>query len=174
MAPHDTVTVIPDPTHTQAVDLIWEVNPKAGSMREKPGVSSLRSNGPDGDAKDMGTTYALLTDIESVFRALQSERGLRPTTHQERRADGHLLISVIASQAIQVLRRRMRQRDRTASWTPIRHVLRGRSRVTTPFARPDGRSLHLRKTVMPDADPMAVDHAMPITPPRRTQRKTVV
>ncbi len=53
-----------------------------------------------------------------------------------RRADGHLFISVIAYQAIQVLRTRMAQTGLTASWMTIRNVLRTLPRITTAFARP--------------------------------------
>jgi len=110
-------------------------------MLQKPGVYSLRSNCLDWDTEAMGKTYAMLTDTEdpgeSVFRSLTSELGLRPIYHhKERRADGHLFISVIAYQAIQVLRTRMAQTGMTASWTTIRNVLRTLPRITTAFARP--------------------------------------
>ncbi len=87
VAPHDTRTVTPDPTHTRAVAMAWELNPKEGSLLHKPGVYSLRSNCRDGDADAMGKTYAMLTDTddpgESVFRSRTSERGLRPIDHPE-------------------------------------------------------------------------------------------
>jgi transposase len=39
----------------------------------------------------------MLTDIESVFRSLKGELGLRPVFHQTlNRADGHLFITVLA------------------------------------------------------------------------------
>lgn len=83
----------------------------------------------------------LLTEIEAVFRSLRSELGLRPIDlHQERCTDGHLLISVIAYQTIQVRRTRMAQLGVTASWATIRNSLQTVSRITTTFDRPDGRS----------------------------------
>ncbi len=93
---------------------------------------------------------------------------------KERRADGHLFISVIAYQAIQVLRTRMAQTGLTASWTTIRNVLRTLPRITTAFARPDGRRLHVRNTALPNADQAAIYQAMPIAPPARNRRKTIV
>ncbi|MCY4301518.1 MAG: hypothetical protein OXC68_15655, partial [Aestuariivita sp.] len=112
---------------------------------------------------------------ESVFRSLKSELGLRPIYHhKERRADGHLFISVIAYQAIQVLRTRMAQTGLTASWTTIRNVLRTLPRITTAFARPDGHRLHVRNTALPNADQAAIYNAMQIGPPARNLRKTIV
>ncbi len=84
-----------------------------------------------------------------------------------RRADGHLFISVIAYQAIQVLRTRRTQTGLTASWTTIRNALRTLPRITTAFARPDGRRLHVRNTALPNADQAAIYQAMPIAPPAR-------
>ena len=43
------------------------------------------------------TRYVQLTQIESVFRSLKSELGLRPIYHQlEHRADAHILIAFLA------------------------------------------------------------------------------
>jgi len=62
----------------------------------------------------------------------------------------------------------MAQTGMTASGTTIRNALRTLPRITTAFARPDGRRLHVRNTALPNADPAAIDPAMPIAPPART------
>ena len=44
-----------------------------------------------------------LTELEAVFRSLKSELGLRPIDrHKPILADGHLLVTVIAYQLVQV------------------------------------------------------------------------
>lgn len=46
----------------------------------------------------------MLTDMESVFRSLKSELGMRPVYHhKEDRSDGHPFITVLAYQAVQEL-----------------------------------------------------------------------
>jgi hypothetical protein len=46
----------------------------------------------------------MLTDLESVFWSLKSELGLRPVyQHKEDRCDGHLFITVLGYQAVQVI-----------------------------------------------------------------------
>jgi len=43
-----------------------------------------------------------------VFRSLKSELGLRPVFHhQENRVDGHLFITVLAYQFVQIIRRQI-------------------------------------------------------------------
>ena len=46
-----------------------------------------------------------MLDLEAVFRSLKSELGLRPIFHQkEHRSKGHLFITVLAYQLVQVIR----------------------------------------------------------------------
>ena len=116
-------------------------------MLTHPGVYCLRSSETDWDEDTLWRTYTTLTDVEAVFRSLKSELGLRPIYHQTpRRADGHLFITVIAYQLVQVIRTRLRARGEHASWTTLRGILAGQQRVTATFRRPDGRTLHVRTT----------------------------
>jgi transposase len=57
----------------------------------------LRSNLTVGDPSVLWTRYVQLTQIESVFRSLKSELGIRPIYHQlEHRADAHILLAFLA------------------------------------------------------------------------------
>ena len=106
-----------------------------------PGVYCLRSNQTDWDEETLWRTYVTLTDIEAVFRSLKSELGLRPIFHHKPiRAEGHLFITVIAYQLVQVIRRRLRQTGETASWDTLRQSLEGHQRLTRhlPPRRWDG------------------------------------
>ena len=99
-------------------------HPLAGSMMTHPGVYCLRSNQTDWDEATLWRTYFTLTDLEAVFRSLKSELGLRPIYHHKPvRADGHLFITVIAYQLVQVIRHRLRESGETANWTTLRRVL---------------------------------------------------
>ena len=50
----------------------------------------------------------MLTDLEAVFRSLKSELGLRPVFHHtEARTEGHLFITVLAYQMVQIVRRKL-------------------------------------------------------------------
>ncbi|MCY4356000.1 MAG: hypothetical protein OXD01_00575 [Gammaproteobacteria bacterium] len=67
--------------------------------------------------------------------------------HQKQhQTDVHLFISVIACQAIQLLRQRKEPADIHNSWTTVREVL-GPLQRTTYLRRDDddGKTLHLRK-----------------------------
>ena len=175
VARHYEITVTPDDDGARAVAVSWTLRTVEGSMMSHPGVYCLRSNILDLDAETLWRTYVTLTDVEAVFRSLKSELGLRPIFHhKQHRADGHLFISVLAYQAAQVLRTRMKRAGASDSWSSIRHSLNPLQRTTTTFTRRDGRTLHVRKTALCDDQQAAIYHAMGITPPPPNVRKTVV
>jgi len=68
---------------------------KAAAQRD--GHYLLRSNLTAEDPAVLWTRYVQLTQIESVFRCLKSELGIRPIRHQlEHRADAHVLVAFLA------------------------------------------------------------------------------
>ena len=175
VARHYQVCVHKDESGHRATHLSWRFEPVDGSMATHPGVYCLRSNILDWDAEMMWRTYMTLTEVEAVFRTLKSELGLRPVYHQiQRRANGHLFISVLAYQAVCVLRTRMKSAGAHDSWTTIRNSLATITRTTTSFERRDGRTLHVRKTATADADEAAIYAAMGIGAPLRNLQKTLI
>ena len=114
-----------------------------------------------------------------MFRSLKSELGLRPIHHRKpRRAEGHLFITVIAYQLVQVIRTRLAERGdgptRTASWTTLKRTLGGRQRVTATFKRADGRTLHVRKATRPEPQQKAILDALGIASSAEGTHQAVV
>ena len=64
---------------------------------QRDGYYLLRSNLTGEDPAVLWKLYVQLTQIESVFRSLKSELGIRPIYHQlEHRVDAHVLIAFLA------------------------------------------------------------------------------
>ena len=159
----------------QAGAVTWTRRPQDGSMVTHPGVYCLRSSETDWDEDALWRTYTTLTDVEAVFRSLKSELGLRPIYHRKpARADGHLFITVIAYQLVQILRTRLRAHGEHASWTTLRRILEGQQRVTATFRRPDGRTLHVRTATQAEPDQRAIYDALGVDPHPGGVRKTLV
>ena len=157
VAPHYQITVTADETGERAAAVTWTRRPQDGSMATHPGVYCLRSSQTDWDEDTLWRTYTTLTDVEAVFRALKSELGLRPIYHRKpARADGHLFITVIAYQLVQVIRTRRRAHGEHASWTTLRRTLEGQQRVTATFRRPDRHTLHVRTATQAEPDQRAL------------------
>jgi transposase len=75
----------------------FRVDKKKLQAAEWRGHYLLRSNLTVGDPSLLWTRYVQLTQIESVFRSLKSEPGIRPIYHQlEHRTDAHILIVFLA------------------------------------------------------------------------------
>ena len=175
VASHYRIEVAPDETGEKAAAVTWTRRPLDGSMLTHPGVYCLRSSETDWDEDTLWRTYTTLTDVEAVFRALKSELGLRPIYHHKpRRADGHLFITVIAYQLVQVIRTRLRAAGENAAWTSLRRVLEGQQRVTATFRRPDGRTLHVRTATQAEPEQRAVYDALGVDPQPGGVRKTII
>ncbi len=175
VAPHYQIAVTADQTGNKAVAVTWTRRPQDGSMATHPGVYCLRSSETDWDEDALWRTYTTLTDVEAVFRALKSELGLRPIYHHKpQRADGHLFITVIAYQLVQVIRTRLRAHGEHASWTTLRRILEGQQRVTATFRRPDRRTLHVRTATQAEPEQRAIYDALGIDPQPGGVRKTTV
>src|SRR5437879_1720922 len=76
----------------------FHVNKKKLQAAEwRDGHYLLRSNLTAGDPSVLWARYVQLTQIESGFRSLKSELGIRPIYHQlEHRADAHILMAFLA------------------------------------------------------------------------------
>jgi transposase len=75
----------------------WVDKKKLQAAEWRDGHYLLRSNLTAGDPSVLWARYVQLTQIESVFRSLKSELGIRPIYHQlEHRADAHILIAFLA------------------------------------------------------------------------------
>ena len=144
---HYTIEVATDESGERATAVTWQRTPVADTLATNPGVYALRSNVSDWDDETLWRTYTTLTDLEAVFRSLKSELGLRPIYHHKaERAEGHLFITVIAYQLVQVIRMKLRQSGDRRSWSSLRRVLETHCRITTVLELADGRTVHIRQS----------------------------
>jgi hypothetical protein len=172
---HYRIEIDADATGKTAQAIRWERQPVAGTMLTHPGVYCLRTNELTWDAEQLWRTYTMLTDLEAVFRSLKSELGLRPVYHRtEARVDGHLFISVLAYQFVQLIRRRLRAQGISERWSTLRDILAGQCRVTATFRRADGRTLHVRKATRAEPAQLAIIQALGSDPSPGGIQKMIV
>lgn len=162
---HYTLTFTTDESGKTVTALTWVKTEKAGTMATHPGVYCLRSNELNWDEEKLWRTYTMLTDLESVFRSLKSELGLRPVFHsKEGRSDGHLFITVLAYQCVQVIRVNLKKAGINDSWAQLRDTLAVQCRVTTSLRRKDGRTIHVRKSTLAEPKLIEIYRALAIHP----------
>jgi hypothetical protein len=169
---HYTFQLTTDATGQIVTALTWAKSPQAGTMATQAGVYCLRSSETTWDAERLWRTYTMLTDLESVFRSLKTELGLRPVYHsKEDRTDGHLFITVLAYQCVQVLRRQLQAAGIHDSWTSLRRTLAVQRRVTASLRRKDGRTVHVRKSTVAEPELMKIYRALALNPAPGGTRK---
>jgi transposase len=134
-------------------ELTWDFQPQPESKQTHPGVYKLRTTLTDWEDEVIWRTYTMLTDLESVFRSLKSELGMRPVYHQvEERCDGHLFITVLAYQAVQLIRKKLKAHGINESWANLREKFSQQRRITATFKQRNGKTLHIRQATHPDEE----------------------
>ena len=118
---------------------------------ENPGVYCLRTTLTDLDNEQLWKIYVMLTNLESVFRSLKTDLGLRPVYHQiDKRVESHLFISVLAYYVVHTIRLRLKAKGINHSWETIRNILAGQIRLTVTVKRRDDHTVHVRKASRPE------------------------
>ena len=150
-AQHYQIEVVSDDAGKNVTAMTWEKRPKEGSAATQPGVYCLRTTLIDLDDATLWHTYIMLTNLESVFRSLKTDLGLRPVYHHvERRVEGHLFISVLAYYFVHTIRLQLKAKGVSDAWDTVRETLAGQQRITTTLQRRDGRTVHVRKATRPE------------------------
>ena len=178
-AQHYNVKVTKDDAGLLVQAITWTKKIKSGSAAMHPGVYCLRTTLVDLDNATLWRTYTMLTNLESVFRSLKTDLGLRPVFHQverrvERRVEGHLFISVLAYHFVHMLRLRLKAKGVDDSWEALREAMSTQQRVTATMQRRDGRAVHLRKATRPEAHHHKINTILVLSPnPGGTHRVVV-
>jgi transposase len=137
----------------------------------------LRSNLTAGDPSVLWARYVLLTQIESVFRSLKSELGIRPIYHQlEHRADAHILIAFLAYCLQITLKQRLLLHAPGLTPTAVLEKLAEIQMIDVWIPTVDQRWLILPRYTQPSADTKLLIEKLRLElpsqpPPRLTAQK---
>jgi transposase len=113
----------------------------------------LRSNLAGGDPTVLWSRYVQLTQIESVFRSLKSELGIRPIRHQlEHRADAHILIAFLAYCLQVTLKNRLMIHAPGLTPSAVMDTLATIQMIDVHIPTVDGRWLILPRYTQPEAE----------------------
>jgi transposase len=163
-AQHYKIDVTKDESGHAVTAINWTKTPKSNSALTHPGVYCLRTTLVEPDSEALWRVYCMLTNLESVFRSLKTDLGLRPVYHQiERRVEGHLFISVLAYYIVHTMRMRLKADGIPDSWETIRNTLATQIRITSTLKLRDGRTAHVRKASRPEPRQQKIHAALRLT-----------
>jgi transposase len=145
---------------------------KLKAAQQRDGHYLLRSNLPGEDPAVLWARYIQLTQIESVFRSLKSELGIRPIYHQlEHRADAHVLIAFLAYCLQVTLKNRLLIHAPGLTPGAVLEKLATIQMVEVWVPMVDGRWLMLPRHTQPEKDVQALleqlQLKLPAQPPPR-------
>ncbi len=113
----------------------------------------LRSNLTGADPAVLWTRYVQLTQIESAFRSLKSELGIRPIYHHlEHRVDAHILIAFLAYCLQVTLKNRLALHAPGLTPTAVMEKLATIQMIDVWIPTLDGRWLILPRYTQPEKD----------------------
>lgn len=174
-AQHYQVHVQPDASGANVGAITWERHTKEGSAAMFPGVYCLRTTLIDLDDATLWRTYSMLTQLESVFRSLKTDLGLRPVYHRiERRIEGHLFISVLAYHFVHSMRLQLKAQGVDESWQTLRQTLSSQQRITTTLIRRDRRVVHVRKATRPEPHQQRINEILGLSANPGGTHRTVI
>jgi len=102
----------------------------------------LRTSHTGWSVETIARTYWRLTEIESTFRVMKSDLGLRPIYHsKDERIEGHLFITVLAYHAAHLVRTKLKRHNIRNSWHTLRTHLNQVKRITTRIPKNKHRYL---------------------------------
>jgi transposase len=147
---------------------------KLKRSQQRDGHYLLRSNLTGEDPAVLWTRYVQLTQIESVFRSLKSELGIRPVYHQlEHRADAHVLIAFLAYCLHVTLKNRLMIHAPGLTPSAVLEKLATIQMVEVWIPMVDGRWLVLPRHTQPEKDVQAaldqLQISLPGQPPPRVK-----
>jgi transposase len=136
------------------------------AAEQSDGHYLLRSNLTGEDPAVLWTRYVQLTQIESVFRSLKSELGIRPIYHQlEHRADAHVFIAFLAYCLQVTLKNRLMIHAPGLTPLSVLEKLSTIQMVEVWIPMLDGRWLVLPRHTQPEPDVQALLEQIRITLP---------
>jgi transposase len=139
---------------------------KLKAAEQRDGHYLLRSNLTGEDPAVLWTRYVQLTQIESVFRSLKSELGIRPIYHQlEHRAAAHVLIAFLAYCLQVTLKNRLMIHAPGLTPASVFEKLSTIQMVEVWIPLLDSRWLVLPRHTQPEADVQALMEQIRITLP---------
>jgi transposase len=139
---------------------------KLNAAQQRDGHYLLRSNLTGEDPAVLWARYMQLTQIESVFRSLKSELGIRPIYHHlEHRADAHVLIAFLAYCLQVTLKNRVMIHAPGLTPTAVLEKLATIQIVEVWIPMVDGRWLMLPRHTQPEKDVQAMLNQLQITLP---------
>lgn len=130
-------------------EITYQRNLKSATKLENTGEYVIRTDRVDLNEEDISCVHRSLTTIESSFRAMKSDLGLRPNYHKcEEATTAHMFLSVLAYHMVCPILKRLSESGLDYTWNSLRNLLASHDRVVTAFNTDDEHCVYIKNTTI--------------------------
>ena len=162
----------------KATDIEWKF---LKNKQREPGEYILRTSRTDLLDEQISMLHRTLTMIESSFRWMKMELGMRPNFHQrDDRMSAHIFLSVLAYFVLAPILNKLswggkfigtrKEKKQHNDWEipyglkSLAGTMESQTRVTTSFMCKDKKRIDIRTTLEPTANQLALYHRLNVNP----------
>ena len=173
VAQYYDIVVQPDAENNKAKSISWSKLPAGETKSQITGAYVIETNLQDLPNDKIWRAYHTLTEVESAFRSLKTDLGMRPVHHQlARRTEGHLFISVLAYYLLASIEKQLIQAGDTRRWSTIKSVLSTHRRQTVSLTDVEKQRHSIRLSSVAESSHKEIYAKLKISDPLK-RKKTV-
>lgn len=155
----------------KAINVSWQKKDNKEKTTDLAGCYVLETSHKDLTAKRIWELYMALSKVESAFRSLKSELGVRPIYHHSaERTKAHLFISILAYHLLISIENTLKKKEYKKSWETIRKILSTHQRSTAIFKDDNAITYHIRSSGMPESCHQEIYKLLDVKDPLKKRR----
>ncbi len=152
IAKYYEIQVKVDEKEINALSVVANKLEERDRRNELTGAYVIETSHEDYLAEEIWRMYMLLTHVESSFKVLKTDLGLRPVFHQiARRTEGHLFISVLAYHLLNSIEVSLSQSGYNHNFKTIKDILSTHQRSTITMISEDKNMHQIRLSGTPES-----------------------
>jgi transposase len=157
-----------------ATDIKWERRPDPVREEKEKGVYFIRTSYKDPGEKELWDIYNTIREVESTFRCLKSDLGIRPVFHQnDERVEAHIYLTILAYQLVNTIRHMLREKGIRHDWKNILRIMSTQT-IQTIELPTDKKDIHIRKPSKPIKEVQQIYQATGCKDTEKAVKKYVV
>ena len=152
IAKYYEIQVKVDEKEINALSVVANKLEERDRRNELTGAYVIETSHENYSAEEIWRMYMLLTHVESSFKALKTDLGLRPVFHQiARRTEGHLFISVLAYHLLNSIEVSLSKSGYNHNFKTIKDILSTHQRSTITMISEDKNMHQIRLSGTPES-----------------------
>ncbi len=157
----------------KVTEICWDKKPSREQRNILSGCYVIETTQQHLTGPQIWEQYMLLNRVESVFKDLKSELGMRPVYHQtDKRTESHLFIGVLAYHILNVIETALKAKGDTREWKTIKELLNTHVRNTVVMSGKD-MTWHIRVSGTPESQHLEIYKSLKVKDPLEKNKQSI-